>query len=158
MNPIESEPQITLRPLTEADATAYFALIDSNRDYFADFDNMPRDKYSTLESVREALVQPSKTRWGMFIGNQLIGSINFKPTDVPEVGEIGYLIAEAFAGKGHTTDAVRKAVKEISDNYKVLVAITNPANDASQRVLVKSGFVFSHKNEGGDQVYRLERS
>jgi len=93
----------------------------------------------------------------MFIGNQLIGSINLKPTDIPEVGEIGYLIAESFAGKGYTTDAVKKAVKEIPYIYKTLIAITDPANEASQRVLVKSGFVFSHKNEEGDHVYRLVR-
>lgn len=157
MNSIESEPNVTLRPLTEADAVAYFALIDSNREYFANFDNMSPDKYPTVESVREALAEPSKTRWGMFIGNQLIGSINLKPTDVPGVGEIGYIMAEAFARRGHTTDAVRKAVREIPGDYTALIATTNPANMASQRVLLKSGFVFTHDNEEGEHVYRLER-
>lgn len=158
MNSIESEPKITVQVLTDADTEKYFALIDSNRDYFGNFDNLPRDKYPTLESVHETLVQPSKTRWGIFIGSKLIGSINLMSTDVPEVGEIGYITAEAYAGQGYTTDAVRRVVKEIPRDYKSLIATINPANEASRRVLLKVGFVFNHTDEKGDSVYRLTRA
>ena len=147
----------SLRELTSADAPSYFNLIDGNREYFAQFDNVPRDKYPSIESVVDMLAQPQKKRWGMFVGEQLIGAVNLKPTDDPSVGEVGYLTAEAFTGKGYTTQALKEVLQRIPGSFRSLIAVTDPANEASQRVLEKTGFVFSHTNGKGDPVYRLER-
>ncbi len=146
-----------LRELSVKDAAAYFDLVQNNREYFSNFDNMSPDKYPTVESVEEALGQSEKKRWGMFEGNTLIGSVSLKPTDSPDVGEIGYLIAKGYAGRGYTTEAVKNVLNLIPDSYSALIAVTNPSNVGSERVLQKAGFVFTQTKEDGDSVYRLDR-
>ncbi len=153
----EAAPSFTMRELSVEDAAAYFDLIQNNREYFSNFDNMSPDKYPTVESVVGALAQSKKKRWGIFEGDALIGSVSIKPTDSPDVGEIGYLIAKDYSGRGYATEAVKNVLGLIPDSYSAVIAVTNPSNVGSERVLQKAGFVLSQTNDQGHSVYRLDR-
>lgn len=81
---------------------------------------------------------------------QLIGwcGLEFLP-DTNET-EVGYLLSNAFWGKGFATEASRASVQfgrnEIG--LEEIIGLTDPLNIASQRVLEKCGLVFTRR-----QVY-----
>lgn len=79
--------------------------------------------------------------------NQVIGQINIgHEYDEYQQGEmgVGYFISEEYLNKGYATEAV----KSLSNyafatwGYDHLAAVVKPQNQASRRVLVKSGFQY----------------
>jgi RimJ/RimL family protein N-acetyltransferase len=146
MENMERDPNIELRPLSVNDAEAYFRFMDENRAFFANFNNTPADKYPDVESVRVALSDPVKLRWGLYQDGELVGTINLKPWKTEErVGEIGYLVAENKSGQGIATKAVRDVIELNKDRYESFIATVDPLNEASVRVLQKAGFVIDTK-------------
>ena len=157
---LDNEPQITLQELTVEDAGKYFNLIATNSDHFANFDNMPTDKYKTVEDVRRIFRnKDDKMRWGIVDKDDtLIGTINITPKIFPRsnIAEIGYLVSKDHTGMGYATEAVKKLARMASTQYDRLRATTHPENIASQAVLQKTGFIELGVNEEGDLVFELE--
>jgi len=80
--------------------------------------------------------------WAVWSGDTVIGGAGFHaaPDDTGAV-EIGYGIAEEWRGRGVATIAVLELLRRARDHGAArVVAGTDPANAASQRVLEKAGF------------------
>jgi len=75
----------------------------------------------------------------------VVGGVGLRDVDGHKA-EIGYWLAEAYWGRGITTEAVKLVVKYCFNRLKLrrLYAYVFPRNQASLRVLFKAGF----KKEG----------
>ena len=112
------------RPLakTEQDALVHFEMID--------------EKIINNEGIKWAItVKPNDDVVG------IIGHYRIKPEHFR--AEIGYMILPEFQGIGITTEAIKATVNYGFDimNLHSIEAIIDPNNFASERVLLKNGFV-----------------
>jgi ribosomal-protein-alanine N-acetyltransferase len=94
---------------------------------------------STNEKLGTALLLPlpveeEDTNW------DLVGGTELPDCEV----EIGYILRQSAWGKGYATEAARRLLKFAFEDSPLedIVAITDPENTASQRVLEKCGFVY----------------
>ncbi|MBR6752878.1 MAG: GNAT family N-acetyltransferase [Clostridia bacterium] len=100
---------------------------------------------------------------GQLIGDTGINEVEGKPDEV----EIGFSISRAYAQKGYATELVQAMVPHCGARFgtKTLFGRVLHGNQASVRVLEKSGFVFLREEFGaaddpygcGVLVYRKER-
>ncbi len=84
-------------------------------------------------------------RWAVLSkdNSEIVGSCGFaRPHGTKEI-ELGYLLARAFWGKGLATEAAAACLKYGFEKlqFREIIALTDLANIASQRVLNKIGFV-----------------
>ena len=161
-NSQERLTEIKLKQMSINDAGAYFKLINDNRDYFANFNNLPINKYINLEEVEKTLLKNNdKIIFGIYLEKKLIGTINITPLTRPtriKIALIGYLIAKKYAGKGNGTKALLQLDKLIAKKYDRFMATTHPNNIASQRVLEKAGFEkVGVDTQSVDQDYVFEK-
>ncbi|OCA73924.1 GNAT family N-acetyltransferase [Chryseobacterium arthrosphaerae] len=109
--------------------------------------------YKTPEEYREMFEKALSdyeegpfSRWGVFntANNDFIGMCLARVfLDRPEQIEIGYTLSENYWGKGLGTE-VCKALMEYCrslNTNKDIVAVTDPDNIGSQKILLKNGFV-----------------
>ncbi|WES98964.1 GNAT family N-acetyltransferase [Chryseobacterium arthrosphaerae] len=109
--------------------------------------------YKTPEEYREMFEKALSdyeegpfSRWGVFNAqnNDFIGMCLARVfLDRPEQIEIGYTLSENYWGKGLGTE-VCKALMEycrLLNTNKDIVAVTDPDNIGSQKVLLKNGFL-----------------
>ena len=63
--------------------------------------------------------------------------------------EVGYAIAKEFWGKGFATEAARKFLEYGFDelNFETIVAVAQPENTASRRVMEKLGMQYDYTGE-----------
>jgi RimJ/RimL family protein N-acetyltransferase len=84
------------------------------------------------------------TRFGIADGESdaLVGTIAIEPKGESS-GELGYWIGRAFWGRGYASEAAAAVVSHVREQrlFRCLTAVTDPENDASHRVLLKTGFV-----------------
>jgi ribosomal-protein-alanine N-acetyltransferase len=83
-------------------------------------------------------------RWGIFnpANDDFIGVCILKPADAdPTQIELGYVLAEAYWGKGLATELANALVKYGFEQKSLteICACTDPENIASQNVLTKAG-------------------
>lgn len=91
---------------------------------------------------------------------QHIGELCFKGISPQGVVEIGYGIAEEYRGQGYATEAVSAVVNWAMNQPEVtsVEAETESDNTASQKVLLKSGFIANGTvGEEGPRFVRKER-
>lgn len=148
--------RIQLRQFTQEDAREIFELIDRNRDHLSQFGDDTAQKYPTYESVLESIVNPKKPKRLRFAirtrgTGEFLGSINLTPDeDNPERGEVGYYMGSQHQGKGFATEAVNMlcgfAFEE--KGYRELYAKVHSDNKASQKVLIKTGFIQTGTKDG----------
>jgi [ribosomal protein S5]-alanine N-acetyltransferase len=91
--------------------------------------------------------------WPVFLlkNNQHIGCAGLRPYRVEErVYELGFHLRRAFGGQGLAAEAARAVIDYAFGTLgvKALFAGHHPANEASQRLLLKLGFVRTH-----DELY-----
>ena len=101
---------------------------------------------ATHEKLGTALLLPlpiegTDTNWDLVAGDDLPGG---------EI-EIGYLLKTSAWGKGYATEACKRLLQFAFEETELqeVVAVTNPANAASQHVLKKSGLI----DEGPRRAY-----
>jgi ribosomal-protein-alanine N-acetyltransferase len=117
---------------------AYFAVSISDRgeDYFEHF----------AEHHKERLAEQASGEGAYFVlvndDGAIIGRFNLL-FDGSGTAVLGYRVAENVAGRGVATAGVRELVRLAAEDYgiRTLRAATSHANIASQRVLLKAGFV-----------------
>ncbi|WP_426478657.1 GNAT family N-acetyltransferase [Chryseobacterium sp. CBSDS_008] len=85
------------------------------------------------------------SRWGIFNAgtHDFVGMCLARIfLDNPEQIEIGYTLGENYWGKGLGTEVCKALIEYCSslDDQKDIVAVTDPDNIGSQKVLLKSGF------------------
>lgn len=94
-------------------------------------------------------------------GDEVIGRAVLRHLLVEDVDEIevGYAFYPAFWGRGLATEVTAACIGYARDalKLKTIVAITAPANIASQRVLLKNGLVYDHEATIAKVVWSLFR-
>ena len=133
---IETE-RLTLRVTTREEMTAAIAA--------APCDEL---KQAYAEMLQCAEQSPELWRWFAMWAIELkdgthVGDFSFKGLNPDGSVEIGYGIDDEFQGNGYATEAVGAATRWAASEPGVtrVEAETEPDNRASQRVLVKCGFV-----------------
>lgn len=144
--------KITVRPIEKEDFTAFYNMIENNRQrllmYFPKtsqsvFDLESAKKFTKLK-VNQAL---AKEQFCFIItlkdNEKMIGTVMLKNIDwsVPK-GELAYFIDKTYEGNGFTSQAV-KWVTEFSFNdleMEKLYIKFNPDNIGSKKVAIKNGF------------------
>lgn len=160
--PVVRGDGVLLRPPRAADHAAWSVLRDGSRDYLQPWEPAWPDDDLTKAAFRRRLSIYARemelgNAWPFFVfideGRTLVGAVTLSNVrrGVAETGTLGYWIGRPFAGRGHTTAAVRGVVGFAFDRVKLhrLEAACLPTNLASRRVLEKSGF----RNEGLARAY-----
>lgn len=101
-----------------------------------------------------AVVEKSSSTLAGFCG------LNAERVDDADEIEIGYRLAPGFWGKGLGTEAARGALAHGFETLRIesLIAIVEPANVASVKVIQKlgfSGFIHSQYHRHGVRIYRM---
>ncbi len=160
--PVVRGDGVLLRPPRAADHAAWSVLRDGSREYLQPWEPAWPDDDLTKAAFRRRLSIYARemelgNAWPFFVfideGRTLVGAVTLSNVrrGVAETGTLGYWIGRPFAGRGHTTAAVRGVVGFAFDRVKLhrLEAACLPTNLASRRVLEKSGF----RNEGRARAY-----
>ena len=121
----------------ELENRAYFtrSVADRGDEFFASF----AERFRALLDEQDAGISV------FFVLVDHDGSVvgRFNLYDVENgAAEVGYRVAERFAGRGIATQALLHLCRKAADDYglRTLTAGTSTANVASQRVLQKAGF------------------
>lgn len=107
-------------------------------------------KFAYMEMLENCRRYPNKRKWyALWLialkdnDNIFVGSMSFKGLSVNGCIEIGYGIESKYQGNGYASEAVTALTQWAVSNPEVtsIEAETESDNVASQRVLIKSGFV-----------------
>nr|WP_188192026.1 GNAT family protein [Nonomuraea sp. SYSU D8015] len=136
-------PLLTLRPLTVADADAYYDLIARNREHLTRNGDYEEIKTATRESVTTSFTSPSdrNIRYGVWESDRLIGRADLNPVDPPRYS-IGYWLDEAATGQGYMTVACSALIdfaRAVLGATDVFAGVTH-GNSRSVAVLERLGF------------------
>ena len=129
-------------------AGAVLAFELENREYFAASITERGDEFFERFGERhDALLGAQEAGTGAFHvlvaeDGRVLGRFNLRFAG-PDTAELGYRVAEDVAGRGVATAAVRELCRLAASRYglRLLRAATSADNVASQRVLLKAGFV-----------------
>jgi ribosomal-protein-alanine N-acetyltransferase len=141
----------TLRTLASTDAAALLHFELHNRDWFEYHVEARAADFYTLDGVQahiaELLAQLERGQAHplliVSVQGKILGRANLKAMDAERGGgELGYRIAQAHAGQGLASLAVRELMRLAHQRWglhhlEAYVAVDNPA---SARVLLKNGF------------------
>lgn len=134
---------ITLRKFTTSDVDDYMTWAsDPAVTNFCRFD--PYTSKSDLLAFITTTVLSHPYFKAICVDSKLVGGISVSRTGDICRGELGYVLAKEYWGKGIASDAVRLVLKEVFDEMPELErveALVDVENLASQRVLEKVGFV-----------------
>jgi ribosomal-protein-alanine N-acetyltransferase len=137
-----------LQPLRDDHAAAVLAFERINRSYFAASISDRGDEYFQEFTARHAalLVEQASGIGAYYVlvadDGSVMGRFNlFLAGD--RTADLGYRVAERIAGRGVATMAVRELCRLASEQHGVRTvrAATTDTNVASQKVLLKAGFV-----------------
>lgn len=99
-----------------------------------------------LAMIEEKIINNTGINWGITIkGNRkiigIIGHYRIQPEN--HRAEIGYMSLPETYGKGYITEAINVVLKYGFDQMKLhsIEAVIDPDNSASEKVLLKNGFV-----------------
>lgn len=152
MNLYNNTQGIYLSLLQPQDANDLLQLRLRNREHHQPFEPLRESDYYTLEShkllISQRINEAEQDRAYMFgiflLDGQLVGQITLSNIvrGVAQYGDLGYFMDHAVQSKGHTTAAV-KLILEYAFRALALHRVQASIllhNDASRRVLEKSGF------------------
>ena len=79
----------------------------------------------------------------------MVGSFSFLPLEHTDDIHIGYALQRPYWGLGYATEIVRAGIGHAFDKIGLptLTAVIYPANEASAKVLEKTGFSFERSFE-----------
>jgi ribosomal-protein-alanine N-acetyltransferase len=130
-------------------AAAILAFEKSNRRYFAKSISDRGDSYFEQFSERHldlmAEQEAGTCAFYVLLGDlhEVVGRFNLY--DISDgMASVGYRVAEGVSGQGVATSQLRALCQIARDNHGLttLTAATSSGNVASQRVLIKAGFVY----------------
>lgn len=166
--PLLTTLRLTLRELTLADGPALAAIL-AHPDVMRYSVRGVMSAHATLEFIQWCIESCADSGWGprAVVDNasgSLIGfcGLNREQVDGADEIELGYRLAPAFWGRGLATEAVRATLDQGFGELGLasVIAIVQPANVASVRVIQKvgfSGFVHSQYHRLGVRIYRMTR-
>lgn len=131
----------------ELENRAYFteSISDRGDEYFDRFE----ERHNELIAAQEAGIDASYVL--VDDDGSVLGRFNLYHIQ-DGVAEVGYRVAQRVAGRGAATAAVRELCELASSQHglRTLKAATSNRNLASQRVLIKAGFVPAEAAEPAD--------
>nr|DAD19586.1 TPA_asm: hypothetical protein HUJ06_021049 [Nelumbo nucifera] len=140
-------PEISLRPLELADVDDFMVWATDDRvTRFCSWDSCTyASKDDGLKYIEDTVI-PHPWFRGICLNNRPIGAISVKPYSGNDScrGELGYVLASEYWGRGIATQAVKMVVLSIFKDWphlERLEALVDTENLGSQRVLEKVGFM-----------------
>jgi len=166
--PLLTTHRLTLRELTLADGPALAAIL-ADPEVMRYSVRGVMSAHATLEFIQWCI--ESGTDAGLApramvdnVSGSLIGfcGLNRERVDGADEIELGYRLAPSFWGRGLATEAVRATLDHGFGELGLasIIAIVQPANVASVRVIQKvgfNGFVHSQYHRLGVRIYRMTR-
>jgi len=147
--------RLMVRGLTLDDAAAIVAGERSRQSWAEDYPTAGDVRVAAYALEGNATFATDDAPWGLYVvidksSDLAIGGIGFKssPNEHGEV-EIGYGICDTFQGRGVATEVVIAICAFARNGARVVLAETERANVASQRVLEKAGF---HSSDLSDEL------
>lgn len=138
--PVLSNERLTLRRVVPSDASA----IQEISYYDGVAAATAEEAAVMLEQIERDYAQGDSVHWGICVGdaNEVVGTCGYYRGYPGNVGEIGYVLREAYRGRGIMTAALRQVIDFGLDEMRLdgVVAYTDPANTASIGVLERLGF------------------
>lgn len=144
---------MNIRLLNESDTQSLLDFESNNRSWFTKFIPDRPDKYFNIDTfskvMEELIIEQQNGDCFLYLiieDNKIIGRVNISEINGSS-GEIGFRIGEESLGKGITTQAVKLLIDNAFNTHKlsILFAKTTSNNLASQSVIKKSGFIFTHE-------------
>ncbi len=147
--PILQSERLSFRSLEESDVHEVYNL-RSNAEVMR---YIPRplakttdDALEHIRSVQKIIHNKEGINWAIQIkgSSKLIGIAGFYRLQPENFrGELGYILAPEYHNQGYITEAVKTLLNYAFNilNFHSIEAIIDPDNVASERVLLKSGFV-----------------
>ena len=140
---------IKLKILEEREAEQLFKLVDSNRDYLAEFlpfvEHTKKVEYSKhfIHSALQQFIDGNGFHCGIWSNKELIGVIGLHYLDlVNKTTSIGYYLAEDFQKKGimtKCTQALIRYVYEVYDINRIEIRMSTK-NKKSRAIPIRLGF------------------
>ena len=138
-----------LRLMEEPDAEEIYAMIESDRDYLAEW--MPWAAGQTLDGVvqfirltRRQFSDNNGFQAAIVDGGEIVGVVGFHAVDwANRLTSIGYWLGERHQGKGTMTEAVRALVDHAFHAWKLnrVEIRAAPGNRRSRAIPERLGFV-----------------
>lgn len=138
--PILANDHVTLRALTLDDVPfvreiSYYDGVAASTD---------EEAAAMLRRIQGDVARGASLHWGICLAgsDEVVGTCGFYRGFANGVGEIGYVLREAYRGRGIATAALRLVVAFGLDAMRLrsVVAYTSPKNLASRAVLARLGF------------------
>jgi ribosomal-protein-alanine N-acetyltransferase len=158
---LETE-RLLIRPLTNADRPAFRAMssdpevmryVHHGEPYtereIDDFYARQARQLQEFDVCMGAMIEKASGRVVGLAGTQPLG----KSGDY----EIGWWLAREVWGRGYATEAGRAAMNHVLDHLKLprVVAVIDPGNTASVRVVERLGFTYDRRYTGAELKHRL---
>ena len=133
---------LTLRPYRASDQTEFCQLV-TEQDTMGQVDG-PLSLEEAQSSLDSFVAGPNERffdAWAVEWNDAYIGHAAIARSDVPDAGEVGFIIKRGFWGQGLGTAVARVLVKEAAElGVKVLIATIDNGNGAAKTILSKCGF------------------
>ncbi|HEX4225593.1 MAG TPA: GNAT family N-acetyltransferase, partial [Pseudonocardiaceae bacterium] len=136
-----SIPGLTLDELTVADADAYYALLDLNRQHLSQRGDYQDEARATPEWTTAHLTQPAPDRFGIRLRNELVGRVDLVHAAPPRYG-LGYWLSHDATGHGYATAACAAIIEHARTAYEatdIFAGVTH-GNDPGIAVLRRLDF------------------
>ena len=136
-----SMPGLTLNKLTVADAPAYYAVLDRNRDHLSRYGDYQDEANATPAWAVDHLAQSASDRFGIWQNHLLIGRVDLVHAAPPQYG-LGYWISHDAARHGYATAACAAVLRHAYTSHDAtdIFAGVSHGNIPSIAVLRRLGF------------------
>ncbi len=149
MNVLET-PRLVLRHLTADDAEFILALVNDPSWLRFIGDRGVRNLQDARDYIRKGPVESYKVHgYGLYLtalkdSGTSIGICGLLKRDTLPDADIGFAFLPQFVGRGHAYEAGNAVMAHARNDFQLsrVVAVTNPDNHGSIRVLEKLGFRF----------------
>jgi RimJ/RimL family protein N-acetyltransferase len=166
MTVFETE-RLLIRQYTRDDFE-YFFRLNNNEDvmrYIRPVQDREQSGVFFEQILKDYTSQPGLGRWAMFEKNstRFLGSFAIIPVVNTDFIQLGYALLKENWGRGYADESVKGGIRYAFDHLSLrkIAAITESENIASQKVLLKNGFVFQKEYEENEKklyFYLLKKS
>lgn len=139
---------IYIKQLTLNDAQSYFDLIEYDREHLSQYGDTTSRKYQKVDDVVASIVNPSnphKYRFGVFVKNKMVGSVNLTPKDNTSA-EIGVWIGKEHVGNAYAYKGMLLLLDFAFNilNLDNVFALITIGNTPSKKSIEKLGFILEN--------------
>lgn len=152
--------RLTLKPIEKSDLETLTELLtdDEVKQFYMLPDFAKReDALAMAEKIRVMSQDPGRYVAGIYHGAQLLGLFNETDRQNGQI-EVGYALLPRFWGQGYATEALTAAIDFfLREGFQEVLAAAFSENEASMRVMVKSGMAQLPRQEELEYRGRVHR-